>query len=243
MLKPVDTNEAAVSSPFDAVVFDLDGLMVDTEAVVQRAWIDAFDARDISFDVDQWARAVGGDDDFRPLETLVQQARVSVEDRAAVRTSIEFAITQGLDGIAPLPGVVDWVRGALDLGLRVAVASNSPRSWVLARLEQIGLLKLIGTISSRDESPRPKPFPDIYLAACARLDVEPSRAFAVEDSMTGLVAAKSAGLLCVVVPNSLTRTHNFEAADLHLASLASMAIGDAVTHLAAQRKQIDATWR
>ena len=215
----------------DAIVFDLDGLIVDTESVVQNVWRSIFEWHDCSFTEEEWSHAVGGEGDFRPLEALNERSRVPVVGVADLLQNIKLQIEVRLEGIAPLPGVVSWMEEARQLGVRVGVASNSPREWVEARLNQVGVRQLIDTVSCRDESERAKPAPDIYLKACFRLGTAPHRSVAVEDSRTGVAAAKSAGLRCIAVPNRLTRHHDLSAADLIVNSLASVDFVEAIERI------------
>jgi HAD superfamily hydrolase (TIGR01509 family) len=219
-------DEPPEGARLDALIFDLDGLIVDTESVVHSVWLSVFERHGCSFTVVEWSHAVGGDGQFRPLDALRERSHVPVEAGARLMDSIEKQIEARLDGIAPLPGVASWMHDALRLGVRIGVASNSPREWVEARLNQVGLRDLVEAISCRDESPNAKPAPDIYLTACSRLDVSPHRSVAVEDSRTGVAAAKAAGLRCIAVPNHLTRHHDLSAADLIVNSLASVGFAD-----------------
>jgi beta-phosphoglucomutase-like phosphatase (HAD superfamily) len=102
---------------------------------------------------------------------------------------------------------------------------------VHARLEDAGLASYFAVVSCRDDRLAAKPEPDLYLDACRRLSVEPTRAIAVEDSANGLQAAHAAGLVCVAVPNSVTRGHDLSAAELLVESLAAVPIEDAVKRL------------
>lgn len=219
-------DESPERAPLDALIFDLDGLIVDTESVVHSVWLSIFTQHGCSFTETEWSHAVGGDSHFRPLDALRERSRLPIEATASLMHTVETQIEARLDGIAPLPGVASWMHDAIRLGVRVGVASNSPREWVEARLTQVGLRDLVEAMSCRGESSNAKPAPDIYLTACSRLGVSPHRAVAVEDSRTGVTAAKAAGLRCIAVPNHLTRHHDLSAADLIVDSLATMDFAD-----------------
>lgn len=224
-------DEPLQGAHIDALIFDLDGLIVDTENVVHSVWRSVFERHDCSFTEVEWSHAVGGDSHFRPLDTLRERSRVPVESDAHLMESIERQIETRLEGIVPLPGVASWMHDAIRLGVRIGVASNSPREWVEVRLTQVGFRDLVEAISCRDESQNAKPAPDIYLTACSRLDVPPHRSVAVEDSRTGVAAAKAAGLRCIAVPNHLTRHHDLSAADLIVDSLASVSFAETMTKI------------
>jgi beta-phosphoglucomutase-like phosphatase (HAD superfamily) len=219
-------DESLERLPLDALIFDLDGLIVDTESVVHLVWLSVYERHGCSFTEEEWSHAVGGEGDFNPLETLHERSRSPVVEAVELLETIESQIEVRLEGITPLPGVFSWMREARMLDVKVGVASNSPREWVEARLTQVGLRDLVEAMSCRGESSNAKPAPDIYLTACSRLDVSPHRAVAVEDSRTGVAAAKAAGLRCIAVPNHLTRHHDLSAADLIVDSLASVGFAD-----------------
>jgi HAD superfamily hydrolase (TIGR01509 family) len=105
-----------------------------------------------------------------------------------------------LDGAAPLPGARELVE-ALVGRTPIAVASNSPETFVRAALEAAGLAAAFTTVVTADQVAEAKPAPDTYLAACDRLGAGPARSVALEDSPTGVAAARAAGLYVVGVPS------------------------------------------
>ena len=117
--------------------------------------------------------------------------------------------------------MVAWLQQARELGLVVAVASSSPRSWVSGHLERLGLLDRFERLHCREDVERAKPAPDLYLAAAHAAGVSPADCLAVEDSPNGVLAARRAGFYTVVVPTPLTAGLPLEAADERLASLAA----------------------
>ena len=130
-----------------------------------------------------------------------------------------------------LPGVHDWLEDARRLGLPIGVASSSEVDWVAGHLERLGLLDRFACLTCFDGALPGKPAPDLYLAACEQLGVDPGDALAVEDSGNGVKAAKAAGLKCVAVPHDLTRDHDLSGADLLVPSLAELPLDEAIAHL------------
>jgi HAD superfamily hydrolase (TIGR01509 family) len=126
--------------------------------------------------------------------------------------------------------VREAIAAARGLGLRLGIASSSRHRWVDGHLERLGL-EGFECVRCRDDVERAKPFPDLYLAVCACLGVEPERAVALEDSANGIAAAKAAGLRCVAVPNPMTVDLDLSAADLRLASLADLSVADLLERL------------
>lgn len=220
---------------FDALVFDLDGVIVDTERIVHQVWSDMFARYGSSFTLEEWSALVGTDHGFDPLATLVARSSMPLPSAGELQAEIEHDERLLLEDLSPLPGVRDWIEGAELLGMSVAVASSSPLPWVDARLTDVGLESHFVVLSCRDERLAAKPEPDLYLDACRRLRVEPSRAIAVEDSANGLAAARAAGLVCVAVPNTVTMSHDLSSADLVLTSLEATSLGEAIGLLSEQK--------
>jgi putative hydrolase of the HAD superfamily len=119
----------------------------------------------------------------------------------------------------------------MSLSLRLGIASNSERAWVTGHLSRLGLLEAIDQIRCYDDVLHPKPYPDSYLAVLEALGVTAGQAVAFEDSPVGVAAAKTAGLLCVAVPNSVTKNLAFPGADLVISSLAGVSLEKLVESL------------
>lgn len=221
---------------FDAVVFDLDGVIVDTERIIHDVWSDAFARYGASFTAEEWATAVGtAERGFDPPGALAERATLPLPPLPELLDEVVRAERLLLDELSPLPGVREWIEGAERLGMDIAVASSSPAVWVEGRLADVGLEHHFLVLSCRNERLPAKPAPDLYLNACRQLGVEPERAIAVEDSANGLAAARAAGLWSVAVPNSMTRDHDLSSADLLVESLAAVPIEEALRRLEALR--------
>ncbi|HEV7888396.1 MAG TPA: HAD-IA family hydrolase [Acidimicrobiales bacterium] len=204
-----------------ALVFDFDGLILDTERPVYESWRWAFAEHGCDLSVDEWASCIGTPEAWDPLDKLAAAAGVVdpavIERRRAVRDELLFAE-------APLPGVLDLLAAARELGLPVAIASSSPRSWVTEHVERLGLGQWFVHTACFREGVAGKPTPDLYLEAVSALGVTASEAIAFEDSAHGVAAAKAAGLWCVAVPHALTAGLDLSAADLLVDSLASVSL-------------------
>ncbi|MBL9157905.1 MAG: HAD-IA family hydrolase [Verrucomicrobiales bacterium] len=202
-----------------ALLFDFDGLILDTEFPIYEAWREDYLAHGHDLPLEVYAACVGSDfNRFDPkshLESLVGRT-IDWPDRDLWR---ERNALERVKQLPPLPGVVALLDAASSLGLPCAVASSSPRSWVEGHLGRLGLLHRFRLIRCIDDVAAPKPSPDLFLAAAAGLGVAPSEALALEDSRNGLLAAKAAGCPCIVVPNRVTAHLDFEGALMILASL------------------------
>lgn len=212
----------------DALVFDFDGLILDSETPDYDAWCAVYRAHGAEMPFDRWLQSVGSNSDlFDPYIDLAERCGRPL-DRETLRAAYRghfFAIVaqQPL-----LPGVETLISTARARGLKLAVASSGSRRWVVGTLEERGLLPYFDAIRTADDVARVKPDPQLYREATAALGVAPARALAFEDSVNGLRAAKAAGLWCVAVPNTVTRHLDFSAADLVVESLAALPLDEMV---------------
>ncbi|MBV9865390.1 MAG: HAD family hydrolase [Abitibacteriaceae bacterium] len=205
-----------------ALIFDFDGLMIDTETPEYQSWLEIYQEHNCELPLAKWCETIGTShgtfDHYAYLETQLGRAleRLSMRDKRRARFA-ELMNAQSL-----LLGVEDYICQARQRGLKLGLASSSPYSWISRHLEPLGLLQAFDTIKSADDVERGKPDPALYLAAVQTLGVAPTEAIALEDSPNGVLAAKRAGLFCVAVPNAITRELSFDLADLQVASLAEL---------------------
>jgi HAD superfamily hydrolase (TIGR01509 family) len=202
-----------------AIVFDFDGLILDTEEPIYRSWLEVYQAHGQELPFDRWMQTVGSSNAaFDPRANLEERlGRALPQDvlDARLRRRTALVLEQ-----AVRPGVAELAAACRQAGLKTGVASSSTRAWVSGHLERLGILSLFDCLRCRDDVPSVKPAPDLYIASLECLGVEPGEAVAVEDSPNGVVAAKSAGMLCVAVPNKITSGQDVGQADLVLPSLA-----------------------
>jgi HAD superfamily hydrolase (TIGR01509 family) len=215
-----------------ALVFDFDGLILDTEGPIYDSWLEVYEAHGVGLPFELWVKTVGSSNQaFHPQhhleEHLGRPLTQEVIDRRVERR-VELVLAQPL-----LPGVARLVDEARAAGLKVGVASSSSRDWVNGHLERLGLLDLFDCIRCRDDVDRVKPEPDLYLAVVDCLGVPASEAVAIEDSPNGIAAAKRAGLLCIAIPNPITAGLDLGAADLRLGSLAEVTLQQLLDRLSA----------
>jgi len=207
-----------------AVIFDLDGLILDSETPEVLAWQATYARYGLDFPIASWLRNVGRND--RPWDPYAPfRARHSPappEEVAALWQAQHDALIQ--ECFRPLPGVVPLLGTLKRSGVRTAVASSSRRAWISRVLAELDLQAHFDAAAGGDEVRRAKPAPDVYLLAALRLSVPPEACVALEDSVNGVQAAKAAGMVCVAVPSPLTRQLDFSAADLVVTSLEDLAI-------------------
>ena len=202
-----------------ALVFDFDGLILDTEVPVLESWQQVYRSYGVELPMDTWLETIGtADHEFDPFDHLQELLgrKLELEPLQGDRIQHRDAIIHAQE---TLPGVRDYIAEARRLGLKLAVASSSRRRWVAGHLERLGIHEHWDAVLTADDVARTKPDPELYLAAVAALEVEPNEAVAFEDSENGLKAAKAAGLYCVAVPAQLTMNMDFRLADIRLNSM------------------------
>ncbi len=205
-----------------AILFDCDGLILDTERVVYQAWCEDYAQFGVELPLETYVQCVGsGFGGFDPKQFLEAQLGESV-DWAQLDPPRDARAHDLADQLPALPGVRELMEEAKDSGLAVAVASSSPLSWVGHHVERLGLSGFVDAIRCVDHVEKPKPAPDVFLAAAAALEVPPQQCLVLEDSRNGLIAAQAAGCACAVVPNDITRFLDFSEADQILSSLAGV---------------------
>jgi HAD superfamily hydrolase (TIGR01509 family) len=214
-----------------ALIFDFDGLIIDTELPDYEVWQEIYQTHGCDLAFDDWSVGIGSIEAFNPYDHLEAQIgrpidRVGIHDWRRQRY-MEIVLTTPI-----LPGVEEYITDAKRLGLKLGVASSSPRSWVNGHLDRLALVSHFDYVACGDQVPRTKPDPAVYQAALAGLDVRPHQAIALEDSLNGVLAAKAAGIFCVAVPNTLTRRLPLERADLRLESLAQLSLEDLLARVA-----------
>jgi HAD superfamily hydrolase (TIGR01509 family) len=185
-----------------AVIFDMDGVLADTEPIQEAALALFLEVRGKSLSPDYYAETIGLD--YRAFwADLIARYGLSesVEDCVA---GYEPILLDRLVELEAAPGATDLVRALEAAGVPIAVASSSFRPVVEATLGAIGLRAAFNAVVSGDEVGEGKPAPEIYLRAAGRLGVEPGRCVAIEDSANGVRAAIAAGMAClgIVTPYS-----------------------------------------
>ena len=205
-----------------AVVLDFDGLILDTETSAYRTVRDEYAAHGLDLPLSRWQDLVGRVDKPHWLDRLEAELGRPVADRDRVRERRLAAHHRLVEAQPVRPGVEDLLDEAARRRVPVAAASSSSEAWVGGHLDRLGLADRIAAVRCGDQVPRPKPWPDVFLAALEALGVPPARAVAVEDSHHGASAAKAAGMACVAVPNDITRAQDFGHVDLVVGSLADL---------------------
>lgn len=216
----------------EAVLFDFDGLLADSEPLQKAAWRAYLAQQGHTLEPELINRMFG----LRLAESaqLVRAElglAASVEQVMAERDALFLASLPG--ALQPMPGAAATVVAMRRLGLRTALATSGHRRYITLALAETGLSGAFDAIVTGDMVERGKPAPDIFLCAAELLKVAPAACVVVEDAPHGIAAARAAGMLAVAVPNELTRDLDFGQADRICASL------DAFREWMEQRRLVD----
>jgi putative hydrolase of the HAD superfamily len=208
------------------LLFDFDGLLVDTESPSLAAWRWLYEQHGQELALERWSAAIGTIGGFDTLGHLEELVGSPLERDVLTARQREHELTL-VEAEELRPGIADYLAEAERLGLKKAIVSSSSRAWIdlhLRRLERVFGWDAIVTADGDER--RAKPSPTLYLEALDRLDLEADEAIAFEDSPNGIRAARAAGLFCVAVPNPVTAALELDAADLVLDSLAGLTLRD-----------------
>ena len=199
--------------PFEAVIFDHDGTLVDTASPDIRAWELLYQEVGARFSLEHWAEtAAGYAAGYETLLAELGRGSNHAMTRAALRQRLEELWGLTFKRVELLPGVDDLLAQLRLAGFWLGVASASDRKWVDHWLSQFNLLPYFETITTIEDVSHNKPAPDLYLAAAAQLGVDPTDCLVFEDSPTGIRAARAAGMTVVAVPNIATKNLNLSQA-------------------------------
>jgi HAD superfamily hydrolase (TIGR01509 family) len=216
-----------------ALIFDFDGLILDTETPEYLAWKDIYQEYGFELPSGEWGKIVGGFglSDFDAAEHLSQLLSSSPRahgqlDSASLRARHRSESGALIHAQEILPGVLDMIHQAKQLGIKLAIASSSPHAWVDAHAERLGILHHFeAVICADDVGPRrTKPNPDLFLLALKQLQVQKEEAVVFEDSPNGVTAARRAGIFVVAVPNPVTSLLSLDGANLVAKSLKDISL-------------------
>lgn len=201
-----------------AVLWDLDGTLVDSEQLHWRAWRETMEAEGVPISWEQFKATFGQrNDSFVPLwlgpgATPERVARVGEAKEACYRKLVRQL------GLTPAPGAIEWVRRLQREGWRQAIASSAPRANVEVMLDALGLRDCFQATVAAEDVTAGKPDPQVFLLAAERLGVPPDRAIVVEDAPAGIEAARRAGMRSIFLSRGGVRAP----ADLTVSSLAEL---------------------
>lgn len=193
-----------------AILFDFDGLIIDTETAWFEAFVELYREHGLELSPEQYSRCIGTTfEAFDPYAALLESKNAT---RDELRGRIDQLYKKRMVNADLRPGVRQYIRDARNNGLHTAIVSSSHLVWIESYIERFQLADSFDLIMTADRVQRVKPDPELYVRALSLLGVAGSEAIAFEDSLNGLKAAKAAGVHCVVVPNPVTLAMPFESA-------------------------------
>ena len=209
-----------------ALIFDFDGLIVDTESAIYLAWRELYQHHGHDLPRETYVQCVGSTfGHYDPMAALEQLTGGPVNWQEVLPRK-DARIRELQHGLDTLPGVRELLIAAQRAGLPCAVASSSQSSHVLGWLDKVGIRDAFQLIRTRDDVARAKPAPDLFLAAAKGLGLPPAQTLVLEDSANGLRASLAAGAPCVIVPSPVTLGSDFTGAAALMDSLAGVTLPD-----------------
>lgn len=212
-------------SPIAAVIFDMDGVLTDSEPLINAAAIAMFKERGLTVQPEDFHPFIGTGE-LRYLGGVAEKYRFPLDLVDAKRRTYEIYLELVPTQLRAFPGAVELVRRCRAAGLRTAVASSADLIKIEANLQKIGLPPATWeAVISAEDAVHKKPAPDLFLAAARRMQVSPAQCVVIEDAVSGIQAARAAGMRCVAVASSYPPEH-LRAADLVRPTIAEVTLAD-----------------
>jgi HAD superfamily hydrolase (TIGR01509 family) len=201
----------------DAVVFDFDGVVLDSETPEFESHRRIYEQCGVTLTPDEWCHKIGiyaEEHEDAWFVLLCERAAMPPARHEYEREKRRwFSALVPAEPMAGIRALIESVRGA---GIATAIASTAPSGWVVPAAGRIGVTHLFDAIVTADDVRRRKPAPDVYLEAARRLGADPRRCIAIEDSAPGIASARAAGMRTIAIPHWLTERHDLSAADLRV---------------------------
>ena len=212
-----------------ALIFDFDGLILDTETPEFLAWQSIYREHGYELPAHEWGKIVGGYgiSNFDAAEHLARLAHGRL-DAVSLRARHQAESAAVIASSPILPGVENIIHEAKKLGLKLAIASSSSHSWVDTHMKRLGIFDHFDKIICAEDVPpgRTKPNPDLFLEVLDQFKIRANEAVVFEDSPNGVKASQSAGIFVVLVTNPTTSPLVFDGKFLELNSLAEMRLSE-----------------
>lgn len=198
------------------IIFDFDGLLVDTETSQLRAWQKIYAESGATLRLQEWVQCLGTSADaFDPITDLRSKTEHPLDVQKLIQQQRE-QVYRDLLGEPLRPGIQELLIGAHRDNLSLAIASSSNRSWVEDGLRRCAILDFFPVICTSDDVSHVKPHPELYNLAMQQMGLTEDEVVVLEDSPNGIRAAKAAGLFCVAYPNEISQHLDLTQADLIL---------------------------
>ncbi|MCL1995882.1 MAG: HAD-IA family hydrolase [Defluviitaleaceae bacterium] len=206
-----------------AILIDFDGVMIDTEILYYRTykkWFKANANHDLT--IEEFQLGIGTTDEVI-FGYLLKEKGLEIE-RGTFYEDVHKEIGKQSESLPPKEGVVDFFKKIKERGLRLALVTSNARENVVPHLQRFQLLDQFDFLVTSDDVENIKPSPELYLKALELLNIKPEQALAIEDSLNGFNAARTAGIQTVAIPHELTESLEFEGAYKRLKSLTELVL-------------------
>lgn len=208
----------------DSIIFDFDGLIIDTESAAIESWKALYLEHGVDFPHEEFSSLIGTSHaTFDPLGYLVERCGGNCNAEEIWKEQRRYVLDD-LITLKPLPGIEQLLSNAKSAKIPIGLSSSSTHSWVESNLHRLDLLKYFKVITCSDDVELTKPDPALYRLSVEKLGANPKLSIALEDSNHGVIAAKRAGLKVVAIPNRITSKMDFSQADLQVSSAQDISI-------------------
>jgi pseudouridine 5'-phosphatase len=211
--------EHSAAWSYRAIAFDLDGVLISSEPLYRRAFINFLRERQREPEEILFTKMMGATGREAILICKAHYHFAEEPHELSAACSAHFRRVIEREPIQLLPGVMDLMERLTNRRVPFAVATSSGRAYAENVLERFGIRPRLQFLLTGDDVSKGKPHPEIYLTAASRFGIEPNEMIVVEDSANGLRAAQAAGARCIVVPHELTPLEHVQCADARVAGL------------------------
>jgi len=208
-----------LKSQISSILFDFDGVILDTEWPIYQSIREVFLDHDHDLPLAEYVQCIGSDFQTWSPETRLEELTGKTFDWDAINLKRNVWIREEIARFDAMPGVRETITFCREQKIKTAVVSSSNHKWVDGWLEKLGILDSFDDIVAREDAPRIKPAPDLYLEAVRRLKLPAAECLVIEDSLNGLRSAHETGCPVAAIPNRITSCIDFSAAEFHYPSL------------------------
>jgi HAD superfamily hydrolase (TIGR01509 family) len=210
------------------LIFDFDGLILNTEETEYNAWEEIYQAQGTHLPVKDWAVSMGRHAEAFDVIGILEQATGVIQDREQLRSQVRARFFALLALEPARPGVKEYLDAAQRMGIKIALATSSDRNWVEGHLKRLDLWNYFDVVCTADDVSRVKPDPELFLLAAVRLQLKPEETIVFEDSANGILAAKAAGCFTIAVPHKLSNLNRSGPYDRVIESMANVPLVELV---------------
>lgn len=215
-----------------AVIYDFDDTIVDSDPLHIQSWEQNLKDHQVQniadFKIFREENMMGKSS-RENAKLLVNHYKLDVDPEDFYHKKADIYMKNAIDKLKLLPGVVYSLKLFKKMGLRLAVASGSPRKYIDAVINRLGLKEYFELIVSADDIQKSKPDPQSFIVTCSKLELDPVECIVIEDATVGVQSAKAAGCKCIAIPNRNVTTQDYSEADLVLKSLTEITKNDIIS--------------